>query len=113
MGAASFVLAINVFIAGLFTAAFGIIAWRNPTAIGARWLGLAYALGVFNSLLEFVLPWQDDPRPLSLLVFSVALAAFLVCVSALMSQRFSSSSATRKASSSDCIWFSRGSHRLS
>ena len=80
MGAASFVLAINIFIAGLFTAAFGIIAWRNPTAIGARWLGLAYALGVFNSLLEFVLPWQDDPRPLSLLVFSVALAAFLVCV---------------------------------
>ncbi len=31
----------------------------------------------------------------------------------LQRQRFSSSSATRNASSSDCMWFRRGSHRLS
>jgi len=80
MGAASFVLAINIFIAGLFTAAFGIIAWRNRNAVGARWLALAYALGVLNCILEFVLTWQSDARLLSLVVFSVALAAFLVCV---------------------------------
>jgi diguanylate cyclase (GGDEF)-like protein len=80
MGAAGFVLAINIFVAGLFAAAFGAVAWRYSSAIGARWLALAYALGILNSILEYILPGQDDPRLLGITVFAVALSAFLVCV---------------------------------
>lgn len=80
MGAAGFVLAINIFVAGLFTAAFGAVAWRYAGAVGARWLALAYALGILNSILEYILPGQDDPRLLGIIVFSVALSAFIVCV---------------------------------
>lgn len=80
MSAAGFVLAINIFVAGLFTAAFGIVVWRNKAATGARWLSFAYALGVLNAVLELVLPGQADPRLLGIVVFSVALGAFMVCV---------------------------------
>lgn len=80
MGAAGFVLAINIFVAGLFAAAFGAVALRYAGAVGARWLSLAYGLGILNSILEYILPGQNDPRLLGIIVFSVALSAFLVCV---------------------------------
>lgn len=80
MGAAGFVLAINIFVAGLFAAAFGTIAWRNGAATGARWLAAAYLLGVLNAMLEYILPGQHDPRLLGIVVFAVALSAFLICV---------------------------------
>jgi hypothetical protein len=80
MGAAGFVLAINIFVAGLFAAAFATVAWRGTGAAGARWLALAYILGVVNAVLEYVLPGQSDPRLLGMVVFTVALAAFLICV---------------------------------
>ncbi|UXN74553.1 hypothetical protein N8D56_05315 [Devosia sp. A8/3-2] len=35
MGAAGFILAINIFVAALFAAAFGAVAWRYTGAIGA------------------------------------------------------------------------------
>ncbi|HWU19172.1 MAG TPA: GGDEF domain-containing protein [Devosia sp.] len=80
MGAAGFVLAINIFVAGLFAAAFATVAWRGTGAAGARWLALAYILGVVNAVLEYVLPGQSDPRLLGMVVFTVPLAAFLICV---------------------------------
>ncbi len=80
MSAAGFVLAINIFVAALFTAAFGTLAWRNRSAIGARWLTIAYATGLLNAGLEFILPLQSDPTILNIMVFSVALSAFLMCV---------------------------------
>ncbi|WP_108396666.1 GGDEF domain-containing protein [Devosia submarina] len=80
MSAAGFVLAINIFVAGLFAAAFGAVAWHSREAIGARWLAIAYGLGIVNAGLELVLPGQSDPRLLTLVVFAVALGAFLACV---------------------------------
>jgi diguanylate cyclase (GGDEF)-like protein len=80
VSAAGFVLAINIFVAGLFAAAFGLVAWHNRGAVGARWLALAYGLGILNAGLEFVLPLQSDPRLLTVVVFAVALSAFLACV---------------------------------
>lgn len=80
MSAAGFVLAINIFVAGLFTAAFGTIAWHNRNAIGARWMAIAYSLGVLNAGLEYLLPALADPGLLNTAVFAVALGAFLVCV---------------------------------
>ena len=80
MSAAGFVLAINIFVAGLFTAAFGTVAWRNRSAIGARWLAIAYSIGMANAALEFILPTMQDPALLNLTVFTVALSAFLVSV---------------------------------
>lgn len=78
MSAAGFVLANNIFVAELFAAAFLVIAWRSPRAISARWLALAYAIGILNAGLEFVLPLQPHPELLGLFVFAVALAAFAV-----------------------------------
>ncbi len=80
LSAAGFVLAINIFVAGLFAAAFGAVAWHNREAIGARWLAVAYALGIVNACLEFVLPLQGDPRLLGVVVYAVSLGAFLACL---------------------------------
>ncbi len=79
LSAAGFVLAINIFVAGLFTAAFSTVAWHSRAAVGARWLAIAYALGILNAALEFILPMQVDPRLLNIVVFTVALSAFLAC----------------------------------
>ena len=75
MSAAGFVLAINLFIAGLFAIAFGIVAAYYREAIGARWLALAYGVGIFNGVFEFILPYQDDARPVSVAVFAAFLFA--------------------------------------
>lgn len=80
MSAAAFVLAINLFIAGIFATAFGIVAAYARSAVGARWLALAYGLGVINPVLEFMLPGQLDPRPVQLAIFAVFLFAISLCV---------------------------------
>jgi diguanylate cyclase (GGDEF)-like protein len=79
MSAAGFVLAINLFIAGLFAGAFGIVAAYYRDAIGARWLAIGYSMGIANGLLEFILPYQADARPVSLAVFAFFLSAMTLC----------------------------------
>ena len=80
MSAAAFVLAINLFIAAIFATAFGIVAAYARSAIGARWLALAYGLGIVNPILEFILPGQLDPRPVQVAIFAVFLLALTLCV---------------------------------
>nr|WP_295888161.1 GGDEF domain-containing protein [uncultured Devosia sp.] len=80
MSAAAFVLAINLFIAAIFATAFGVVAAYNRSAVGARWLALAYGLGVVNPILEFILPGQVDPRPVQVAIFAVFLFAFSLSV---------------------------------
>lgn len=75
MSAAGFVLAINLFVAGLFATAFGIVAAYYRGAIGARWLALAYGVGLFNGVFEFILPYQADARPVSFAIFAAFLLA--------------------------------------
>ena len=37
------------------------VAAYARSSIGARWLALAYGLGMLNPLLELILPLQRDP----------------------------------------------------
>ncbi|WIY52695.1 GGDEF domain-containing protein [Devosia sp. YIM 151766] len=80
MSAAIFVLAINLFVAGLFAAAFGIVAVYQRSALSARWMALAYGMGMVNVLLEFVLPYQQDHRLVSFAIFTAFLGALAACV---------------------------------
>jgi diguanylate cyclase (GGDEF)-like protein len=77
MSAAAFVLAINLFIAGIFATAFGVVAFYARSAIGARWLALAYGLGMANPVLELILPMQRDPWLVQVAIF----AAYLLAIS--------------------------------
>lgn len=79
MSAASFVLAINLFVAGLFGTAFGVVAAYYRSAIGARWLAAAYAVGIANGLMEFFLPYQVDGRPLAFAIFAAFLISVTLC----------------------------------
>jgi len=80
MSAAAFVLAINLFIAGIFATAFGVVAAYQRSALGARWLAYAYGLGVLNVVFEFILPLQQDHRLVSFGIFAVFLFALAGCV---------------------------------
>lgn len=80
MSAAAFVLAINLFIAAIFSTAFGVVAAYARSAVGARWLALAYGLGIINPILEFILPGQADPRPVQVAIFAVFLFAVSLSV---------------------------------
>jgi diguanylate cyclase (GGDEF)-like protein len=75
MSAAAFVLAINLFVAGIFATAFGVVAAYRRSALGARWLAFTYGFGAFNMVLEFILPFQQDHRPVSFGIFAVFLFA--------------------------------------
>lgn len=79
MSAAGFVLAINLFIAGIFATAFATVAAYYRLAVGARWLCAAYAIGILNGLLEFILPYQADARPFSFAIFAAFLASITLC----------------------------------
>jgi diguanylate cyclase (GGDEF)-like protein len=75
MGAAAFVLAINLFITCIFAAAFGTVAAYARSALGARWLALGYGVGAVHPILEFFMPYQSDPRPGQVAIFAVFLFA--------------------------------------
>ncbi len=81
LSAAAVALAITIFIAGLFAAAFGIIAFHHRPAPGAAWLSAGYGTGMLAPLLEFALPYQSDHRLVSFAIFTIllwALAAFVI-----------------------------------
>lgn len=77
---AAFVLAINLFIAGIFAIAFGVVAATHRTARGARWLASGYATGIISIPLEFLLPRQTDPMPIAIAIFLVFLLALTLCL---------------------------------
>src|SRR5690606_5135989 len=80
MSAAAFVLAINLFITAIFATPFSVVAVYARSAVGARWLALAYGLGVLNPVLDFMLPAQVDPRPVQVAIFADFLLALSFCV---------------------------------
>lgn len=80
MSAAAFVLAINIFVAGLFATAFGIVAAYQRPALGATWLAIGYGIGLLSPLLEFLMPYQDDHRPVSFAIFVSFLLAQAACI---------------------------------
>jgi diguanylate cyclase (GGDEF)-like protein len=72
---ASFVLAINLFVAGLFAAAFFLVAASSKTDRAAIWFGIGYLCGFAYFLFEFLLPLQVAPKLTGYLAFVAFLAA--------------------------------------
>lgn len=72
---AAFILGINMFVAGIFSVAFAVVAATNRTARGAWWIALGYGMGIVNVGLEFLLTRQVDPAPVGIAIFLVFLLA--------------------------------------
>lgn len=62
MAGASFILAINLFIAALFALAFFLVGVSNRADKVAPFFSLAYVFGIFYIASEFILPLQDHPQ---------------------------------------------------
>ncbi|OWQ95283.1 sensor domain-containing diguanylate cyclase [Sphingopyxis witflariensis] len=77
---AAFVLGINMFIAGIFAVAFGVVAATNRTARGAKWVALGYSLAIGNVALEFLLSQTSDPTVVGIGIFLIVLLAMTFCL---------------------------------
>ncbi|CCV10661.1 GGDEF domain-containing protein [Mesorhizobium sp. STM 4661] len=75
MGGAGFILAINLFVAGLLAAAFMTINFYDVGRASARWLAFGYLLGMAYYAIEFTIPVFDNARPAVVAAFSVFLGA--------------------------------------
>lgn len=62
MSGAGFILAINLFVAGLLSAAFMMIAVYDRSRVAARWLALGYAVGMGFFAIEAVIPALGNAR---------------------------------------------------
>lgn len=62
MSGAGFILAINLFVAGLLSTAFMMIAVYDRSRVAARWLALGYAVGMGFFAIEAVIPALGDAR---------------------------------------------------
>lgn len=76
MAGASFILAINLFIAALFALAFFLVAATNRTDGTPRWFALAYCFGLLYIGAEIILPVQVNAQ----LTYTAGFAAFLGAV---------------------------------
>jgi diguanylate cyclase (GGDEF)-like protein len=62
MSGATYILAINLLVAGFFCATFVAIACYAPRYRSARWFAAAYAMGVVYAVIEFLIPAFSDTR---------------------------------------------------
>ncbi|RYG30300.1 MAG: GGDEF domain-containing protein [Burkholderiales bacterium] len=76
MAGASFILAINLFIAALFALAFFLVAATNRNDGTPRWFALAYCCGLLYIGAEILLPIQINAQ----LTYTAGFAAFLGAV---------------------------------
>lgn len=79
MAGASFILAINLFIAALFALAFVIVAATNRNDGTPRWFALAYCFGLLYIGAEIVLPIQINAQ----LTYTAGFAAFLGAITSI------------------------------
>lgn len=77
---AAFVLSINMFIAMLFAVAFAVVGKTNSAARGALWLAAAYAMGVVNVGLEFILPSVTEASLVIVAIYAIYLASLTLGV---------------------------------
>lgn len=75
MSGAGYILAINLIVAGLLATAFLMIAVYDRARVSARWLALAYFLGVAYLMVEAAMPFVADARWPVVLAFALFLAA--------------------------------------
>ncbi len=78
MTGAGFILAINLFMAGLFAASFGIIVLYDRRRQAARWFAFSYAVGMSTILFEFAIATLGASAILSLAAFGSFLAALAI-----------------------------------
>ena len=78
MSGANFILAINLFVAGLLAAAFMTIAAYDTRRVAARWLALGYAVGMAYFVVELSIPAFNYATPPVVAAFAVFLAATLI-----------------------------------
>lgn len=83
MQAAAFALIVNVFVAGLFAASFGILATAYPTQRRALWFSASYAVGLLTPLSEFLLPLTGWTTVFTLASYASFAAAILSMAAAL------------------------------
>jgi hypothetical protein len=76
MSGATFILAINLSVAGLFAAAFLGVAVYDRARISARWFAASFGFGMLNFTLEFVVA-ASGPS------FILPVAAYMAFVGAL------------------------------
>lgn len=77
MTGASYILAINLFIAAIFALAFLVVAVTNRADRVAPMFALAYLFGLFYIVTEFVLPLQAHPQFAYTLGFATFLATMV------------------------------------
>jgi diguanylate cyclase (GGDEF)-like protein len=77
MSGAAFILAINLAVSGVLAMGFLLIAGYDRSYVSARWIALAYALGVTYFVLEFLI--KATPGPV---VDTIAYATFLATLAA-------------------------------
>src|SRR5687768_4914608 len=78
MSGAGFILAINMVVAGLLVSAFMMIAAYESRQACARWMALAYGLGMLYAVIEFGITTLETTRLAVVLSFAVLLAAMAV-----------------------------------
>jgi len=77
MSSAAFILAINLSVAGLIAAAFAAIAVYDRTRVSARWLTLAYLLGMANFGLEFAIPYTGGHWTTTIGAYAASMGALV------------------------------------
>jgi diguanylate cyclase (GGDEF)-like protein len=87
MTGASYILAINLFIAAIFALAFLVVGITNRADRVAPMFALAYLFGLFYIITEFILPLQAHPQFAYTLGYATFLAA-MVAVTIGMSRRY-------------------------
>lgn len=78
MSGAEFILAINVFVAGLLASAFMAIGIYDAKRVSARWFALCYGLGIVYIGTEFSIPLFADTRIIVAVNFATFLAIALL-----------------------------------
>ncbi|MBA8877959.1 GGDEF domain-containing protein [Phyllobacterium myrsinacearum] len=78
MSGAGFILAMNLFMSGIFATAFFMIGLYDRKNVAAHFFALAYALGMLNFAIEFLIPSLADARVAVFLAFAVLIVAMLI-----------------------------------
>lgn len=78
MSGASFILSINIAVAGLLAAAFMAVAAYDGRRLAARWMAAAYLIGMGYYVVELAIPTLHDAIPAVVVAFAVLLVATAV-----------------------------------
>src|SRR5690349_11998406 len=78
MSGAGFILAINLFVAGLFALAFFVVGLNTRSDRVAYWFAAAYGFVIAYLCCEFIQPSQVYPKP----IYIAGFAAFYMTLAA-------------------------------